>query len=273
MDPQSKNSSRSPLSVLRVVQILDILAVSRPHCTLGELSRRIGAPKSSLLNLLNGLVEGRFVTVEDARYSLGPASFGLAAAIIENMPGSLMKAVRDTMAELARAVDETVIFAVPDSDGTSVIYLEVIDSSHNVRFATASGTRRPLYCTAAGRVLLAERTEAAIQEYLRLLQPKALTATTETDKKRLLAAIITARTDGVSVTQNEASPSAAGIAAIVRNAGGTAIGAITLAAPLDRFQAEKARLIELVRKAAYRASHDLGYRGEIDGNARPASTV
>src|SRR3546814_10697488 len=69
-----------------------------------------------------------------------------------------------------------------------------------LRFTGAIGDRRPLYCTAGGRVLLASLPDVELRRYLRGLKTQALTAETETDKRKLGDAIAQARETGVAQT-------------------------------------------------------------------------
>src|SRR3546814_4020024 len=67
------------------------------------------------------------------------------------------------------------------------------------------GARRPLYCTAGGRVLLASLPDVELRRYLRGLKTQALTAETETDKRKLGDAIAQARETGVAQTVDQRS--------------------------------------------------------------------
>ena len=51
-------------------------------------------------------------------------------------------------------------------------YVDVIESPNAVRFAVSVGDRRPLYCTAGGRVLLASGTDQELRRYLARLKPR-----------------------------------------------------------------------------------------------------
>src|SRR3546814_1154495 len=65
----------------------------------------------------------------------------------------------------------------------TLTYVDLIESRNALRFTVAIGDRRPLYCTAGGRVLLASLPDVELRRYLRGLKKQALTAETETDKR------------------------------------------------------------------------------------------
>ena len=154
----------SPQSVARVIQILEALCASPAPLGLADLSRVLDTPKSSLAALLRGLAEVDMVVASEGAYRLGPGAFGLGSALTEarrRLQSSDL--VRDGMRRVAERSGETVLFAVRDADGSSMTYVDVIESRNAVRFAVAIGDRRPLYCTAGGRALLAAAPEAELQ--------------------------------------------------------------------------------------------------------------
>lgn len=251
----------SPQSVSRVIQILEALCASTELVSLAQLSRDLEAPKSSLAALLRGLVEEGYVASVESAYRIGPRAFGLGSALLEARRRVQSSAlIRDGMRRLADRSDETVLWAVRDEGADTLTYVDVIESRNTIRFTVPVGDRRPLYCTSAGRVLLAAMTDAEVKAYLKRLKPQSMTASTELDKARLAAEIGKAREEGIAQTVDQAADGAAGTAAIVRDASGTVIGALVVAAPSSRIQKKRAELARLVREEAGIISASLGYR-------------
>jgi DNA-binding IclR family transcriptional regulator len=251
----------SPQSVTRVIQILEALCASPTPISLAHLSRVLKAPKSSIAALLRGLTEAGFVVPFEGSYRLGPSAFGLGSALLEarrHLQSSDL--VRDGMRRLAERSGETVLFAVRDASAETMTYVDVIESRNAVRFAVSVGDRRPLYCTAGGRVLLASLGDEDLQRYLERLKPQQLTFNTETDKRRLAEAVTAARQKGVAQTQDQATDGVTGTAAGIRDATGTVIGALIVAAPSSRLQHRGAELAGLVSEEAATISRSLGYR-------------
>jgi len=253
--------ANSPQSVTRVIQILEALCASPTPISLAQLSRVLDAPKSSIAALLRGLAEADFVVAADGAYRLGPSAFGLGSALLEarrRLQSSDL--VREGMRRLAERSGETVLFAVRDTGGETMTYVDVIESRNAVRFAVSAGDRRPLYCTAGGRVLLASESEEDLRRYLSHLKPQQLTAATEINKRRLAEAIAAAREEGVAQTVDQAADGVTGTASVIRDATGTAIGALIVAAPSARLKERGAKLAQLVREAAATISRSLGHR-------------
>jgi DNA-binding IclR family transcriptional regulator len=168
--------------------------------------------------------------------------------------------VRDGMRKLAERSGETVLFAVRDNGGDTMTYVDVIESRNAVRFAVSVGDRRPLYCTAGGRALLATATDEEVRNYLGRAKPQRLTTSTEIDKAQLAAAIAAVREAGVAQTIDQASEGVIGTAAAICDAAGVALGALIVAAPSSRLQDRRDELARLVREEAIVISRSLGHR-------------
>lgn len=258
----------SPQSVTRVIQILEALCASSEPMGLAQLSRVLNAPKSSIAALLRGLAEADFVIPSEGAYRLGPSAFGLGSALLEarrRLHSSDL--VREGMRRLAERSDETVLFAVRDNGYDTMTYVDVIESRNTVRFAVSVGDRRPLYCTAGGRVLLASMADEDLGKYFTRLEPQQFTGSTEIDKRRLSEIVSAARESGVAQTVDQAAEGVNGTAAVIRDATGSVIGALIVAAPSSRLKDRGTELARLVRDEATTISRSLGHR-----EAPPAGT-
>jgi DNA-binding IclR family transcriptional regulator len=254
----------SPQSVARVFQILEALCASAGPVSLAHLSRGLKAPKSSIAALLRGLVAADMVVSSQGVYGLGPGAFGLGSALLEarrRLQSSDL--VREGMRRLADRSGETVLFAVREPGAPTITYVDIIESRNTVRFATSVGDRRPLYCTAGGRMLLASATDEDLRRYLNALKPQRLTADTETNKRRIAKAIADAREAGVAQTVDQAADGVAGTASAIRGAAGNVIGALIVAAPSSRLHDRSAELALLVVEEAAAISRNLGHRSAI----------
>ena len=256
-----ERGSQSPQSVTRVIRILEALGASVRPMSLADLARALDAPKSSLAALLRGLSEEGFVVAVEGAWRLGPGAFGLSSALLEarrRLQSSDL--VRDGMRRLAERCGETVLFGVRDEDGETLTYVDVIESHKTVRFIVPVGDRRPLYSTAGGRALLAAGPEAELRRYLEKLKPEAFTAQTETSKRGLADLVAAAREAGVAQTVDQSSEGVTGTASPIRDAAGTVIGVLIVAAPSLRLADRLAELKRLVKEEAATISRSLGYR-------------
>lgn len=251
----------SPQSVTRVIHILEALCSSPEPLSLADLSRMLDTPKSSLAALLRGLSEAHFVAVSDGAYRLGSGAFGLGSALLEaRRRVQSSDLIREGMRRLAHTSGETVLFAVLDHGGTTMTYIDLVESQNAVRFAVSPGDRRPLYCTAGGRILLSTWPEPDLRRYLKQLKPQSLTTSTETNKTKLRQLIEAAREAGIAQTDSQTSEGGAGTAAAIRGASGQVVGSLIVAAPSTRFRDRAPALCRMVLEEASRTSRSLGYR-------------
>lgn len=142
-----------PRSLTRLLGIFDVLAKSPDGMSLAELNVALESPKSSLLNLLRPLVAEGYLMHDVGRYRLGPSIFRLSAGVMAAW--NFSKILRPFLVDLSKSTNETVYVGVLDVEHKEITYVDVIESEQSVRYSMHIGLRRPLYCTAAGRVLLA----------------------------------------------------------------------------------------------------------------------
>jgi DNA-binding IclR family transcriptional regulator len=161
---------------------------------------------------------------------------------------------------LAARSGETVLFAIRDPNGDTMTYIDVIESRNAVRFAVSVGDRRPLYCTAGGRVLLASLSKEELRRYFARLKPEQMTTHTEVNKRALANIVATVRESGVAQTMDQASDGVTGTAVAIYDAAGTAIGALIVAAPSSRLKDRGADLARFVHDEAAAISRSLGHR-------------
>jgi DNA-binding IclR family transcriptional regulator len=246
----------APRSLMRLLGLFEAIAKADDGLTLARLSATLECPKSSLLLLLRPLVAKGYLTHEGGAYRLGSAIHRLAADILSarNFP----KLIRPYMEKLVAKSQETVFLAVIDRAARRVTYVEGVESPLPVRYMTPVGSARPLYCSAAGRLLLAYQDAAWRERYLRTTALKAMTPRTVVSRSALRAELDKIRRTGIAVSVGEAVLGAAGIAAPIFNTDGTVAAALLIGAPVDRFQKKVSSLRAMVKAAAAQASGVLG---------------
>ena len=220
--------------------------------TLARLSNELNSPKSSLLMLLRPLVSKGYLMHDGGLYQLGPAIYRLAADILSTR--SFTKLIRPFMRQLVANSQESVYIAVLDKQAQCVTYVEGIDSPQAVRYMAPLGSPRPLYCSAAGRLLLAYEDDKWRDQYVRKVKLKPMTKSTMTNRTELRKELERIRKSGLAISVGEAVPGAAGLAAPVFDVQGRVAAALLIGAPVDRFERERPTLQKLIKDAAAQAS-------------------
>ncbi|MGO8856849.1 MAG: IclR family transcriptional regulator [Steroidobacteraceae bacterium] len=255
-----------PRSLTRLLGLFDALAKSpKDGLGLAELNTVLNSPKSSLLNLLRPLVATGYLNLESGRYRLGPAIFRLAGTIMSVW--NFSNAVRPFLEELAARTHESAYLGVLDRAGKVITYVDAIDSPHSVRYSVPVGAVRPLYCTAAGRVLLAFADKKWQDEYIATTKLQARTPRTISTAKALREELYQVRRTRISISIGEMFPESAGISAPVFGADGSIAAAIAVGGPTERLQPRIAELRPIIAGIAARAS------GQVESDVEDTEPV
>jgi len=241
-----------PRSLTRLLGIFDVLAKSPDGMSLAELNVALESPKSSLLNLLRPLVAEGFLMHDAGRYRLGPSICRLSAGVMAAW--NFSKLLHPFLVELSKSTNETAYIGVLDVEHKEITYVDVIESEQSVRYSMHIGLRRPLYCTAAGRVLLAHAPEAFVADYMKSVKLERRTPQTIVTKKALRDELDHILETGLSVSRGELLPDSAGVSSPIFGPNGNVIAAIALGAPLERFDRERPQLEKHMLRVAQRAS-------------------
>jgi DNA-binding IclR family transcriptional regulator len=152
-------------TVDRVTRILEEV-VYRPGMTFGELARAVDAPKSSVHGFISGLLANGWLYEQDKRFYLGPAIYGLTLASGQIRAGLVTHTDLDALHEKTGLAVFIGVLAAEH-----LIYVSEVGSDPVAGFDARSNIRRSPLATAGGKILLAERSDAEREAYLRRRGP------------------------------------------------------------------------------------------------------
>jgi DNA-binding IclR family transcriptional regulator len=136
------------------------------------------------------------------------------------------------LAQLAEQTGEAVNLSIPDNG--DVLFLESVRPTASGVTQTALASRFPMHCSAAGKVMLAYRSEAAVDAYCaRGLVTATPYSIASPDVLKLEIAEI--RSQGYAVNRGEWHVESCGIAVPLRDQSGEAVAAIGVACHASRF--------------------------------------
>lgn len=248
----SEAKTKGPRAMTRVLDLLSLLAGKPDGMTLADLSTEMSVPKSTFLDTLRGLSDLNFLAHDDGRYRLGSAAYQFASRIVSSWSAPDM--VRVQVKALARETAESVGYAIADWEIGQAIYMEAVNSRQPVRYAMQAGLRAPLYASAAGRVLLAYASDERREAYLARANLRALTDNTRTDPQSIRENLAEIRAQGYCASFGELLSDTAAISVPIFGPNGRAVGAMMVAAPLDRMKRNYDHLLASVIEAGKRAS-------------------
>ncbi|KRT35052.1 IclR family transcriptional regulator [Acetomicrobium hydrogeniformans] len=225
----------------RAVDVMNCLAELGQPSSLSEIVDKISLPKTTVFRILNTLEEHSLVVRCNGQYAIGPAVLFWASAY--KGQNVLLEIAKPYLVELWDFTRETVHLI--SFDGEEAYYIEKLDTPHPVRMHSRIGAHLTLYCTAAGKAILASLSKEELDAYLRKTRLVSKTPNTIVDRENLMAELSKIRQEGFSkdLQENEEGICCVG-AAILQN--GRPVGAISVSAPAYRFQEEK--MLEAGRK-------------------------
>lgn len=218
--------------ILKAVQVLQLVCEAPQPVSLNEIVRMAELPKTTVFRYLRTLAALGFVEHDDEldRYRPGIGLWRLShgAGPYE----ALRNVARPSMKRLRERFNETINLGV--LSGGEVFYLDVLESEQSLRMQATVGSTDPLYSTALGKIFLAfcpaDRREHLIPPGL-----ERHTANTITDRAKLLEQLAVIRTTGYAIEVGENEDGSYCIAAPIFDHRGVATAAISLSAPISRF--------------------------------------
>ena len=213
------------------VKLLKTFSEGEAELGVTSLAKRLGVAKSTVYRLASTLVSEGMLEQnrENEKYRLGIALFGLGALVRQRM--NVSTEARPFLFELREATNETVHLAILER--TEIMYVLNLESNHAIRMRADLGSRKPAFCTAEGRSILAFQSPEFVDQVLALgLQPR--TIKTDTNPANIRAAIEQARRDGFAREDEQCELGMRSIAAPIRNDTGRVVAAVGIAGPIQR---------------------------------------
>jgi IclR family transcriptional regulator, pca regulon regulatory protein len=200
----------------RGLKIIALFSAERRQMTLSELAQIADAPRSSVRRVLLTLEKLGFAEQEGRTFRLTPRILTLAAAYLGSNPVTAV--LQPIVDRISSRTQESCSAAVLDRDEAVMVVRAI--PARIITVGLEVGYRLPAYASAVGRVLLGGLDEAGLDAYLARTEPRRLTPHTVTDKAALKAMILTDRSRGYSLVDQEAEAGFRSIAVPVRRQSG-----------------------------------------------------
>lgn len=245
-------------SVLKVFSILQALGEQK-EIGVSELSQHLMMSKATTYRFLQTMKTLGYVSQENEadKYSLTLKLFELGAKSLEYV--DLISLADKEMRYISEQTNEALHLGALDHE--SIIYIHKIDSNYNLRMQSRIGRRNPLYSTAIGKVLLAERDEAFIRETLSQVEFIKHTEKTHENTDQLLAELERVKVQNYAEDNQEQEPGLRCIAAPIYDRFGIVIAGISISFPTIRFDEQKMTYyVQLLHHAGKNISSQLGYQ-------------
>lgn len=252
-------SDKQISAVSRTMRVLETLSRYK-GINLEQLAKKTDLPKATLLRFLSTLTSLGYVYRDPGdSYALTLKMFAVGSHSLEHI--DLSRVARPVAEELAETLGETVHMGILEE--TAAVYIMKIESRYTIRMHSRIGKAIPLYCTAIGKLLLAnleagERKSLLNQQKLVPFTPNTINTLPKLEKE--LAEIVH---NGWAMDREEHETGISCIGAPVKDHTGKTVAALSVSWPMFRY--EQGRFQEYVaeiQKAAQRISRLLGNLSE-----------
>lgn len=188
-------------SAERTLNLFEAFEASGKPLGLSELAQRMGVPVSSCHGLVQTLVARGYLYAVSRRKDFYPTRrlLDLAQTVVHNDP--FLERMEPGLHALRDETRETVILG--KRQGDAVLYLDVVEGLHTVRYTARPGEYKPLHSSSIGKVMLGSLPDDALAAWLESHELPAVTARTLVDAKRLRRDLDESRRRGWFMTQGE----------------------------------------------------------------------
>lgn len=254
--PEKRSSSVQ--SVERAIAILKTFSPDEQELGVGELSRRLDLPKSTVFRLLSTLDACGFVAQNPITdlYRLGLDLIPLANSVVGNT--DLRQIARPYLKKLVNALGETADLSVMRSG--EVIHLDQIEyHGRLVMRSGGTGRRMPFYATSAGKAFAAFLSEEVLESLLDTNYEQMTTATI-TNPNELKNEFASVRKDGFATAFEEMEEGLHSVSAPIRDHEGDVIACTSISGPSYRLSRDRIKEVApQVVLTSLQISRELGY--------------
>ena len=244
-------------SARKLFTVLENLCING-HQGVSELSSNLKLGKSSIHRFLSVLVETGYVgkNPDNKKYFATLKLFEIGAMVRSRI--RLIPIARPYMEKMGTQFHETINLGY--FDGDEVVYVDKVESAETLRMDLGIGRRVPAYCTALGKVFLANLREQEIKGYFERVKLIPRTIKTITSERELMKNFKVIRKQGYAIDDRELDMGIRCIAAPVRDDLCRVTAAISIAGPSMRLGPEKMKQFkEVLMEATKQISNQLGF--------------
>lgn len=248
--------SRRTRGLDRAFEILEFLRTKRQPMRPNEIAVEIGAPRSSVYELINLLLRHGMLDYQggDGRVFLGRKLYFLGTAYADQF--DLMRESEDLLARLAEETRETAQMCLLEGNKYTVAMMR--EGVRAFRISSNIGELVPIPWTASGRLLVAHLTDAEIADFIPA-DDFILPSGKRLDPARFIAEVRQATIDGYFTFNSEVETFTHCFAVPVHQAGGQCVATLCLVTPKEDGLRNRQAYLDSLLAAAHELSEQLGY--------------
>ena len=244
-------------AVERALQILKSFDDRHTERGVSEIAEVVGLHKATTHRILATLMNYGFIerSPDGLKYRLGLELVDLGFKVTRRM--DLRREALPYLKSLASEINEAVDLSIWDQQ--LVLYIEMIQSNHALTVAAAVGQHLPAYCTASGKLFLANLPDEELSAYLQ--KPlQSFTANTVVDTLLIKNMLQHVKQEGVATDNEEFELGVRAVAAPVFNHQNRVIAAVSIPGPASRLTPDRIKeLIPALVKTTNEISSRVGW--------------
>lgn len=245
-------------SVDRALKILDLFDEYNTELKITEISEKMMLHKSTVHSLLKTLQSHQYIEqdMETGKYKLGMKLFERGNFVIQSI--DIRALAKEFLYSLSQKTGLTVHLVI--LDGKEGVYIDKVESINATILYSRIGRRIPIHCSAVGKALVANKTQAELENILDNYQFIKRTENTITNKEDFFHELKAVKERGYAIDNQENEPGVYCIALPVKNYTGDVVAAISISTPVMKINEEEMKTnIDLLRRASSELSEKLGY--------------
>lgn len=256
MKQNSETNEKINSSVIRALDILEYLNEQGSSQTIASICSDLSMNRITCTNLVKTLIAKKYLYKnEKGRICLTGKVYVMGKIYKEGFP---MVEIFNTQAETVAAETGIDCHLVALAGLNQGILLS--ECPRKSLFEDGQNLSVPLYCTGAGKVLLANQSEDVIESIISSLELVPLTPNTITDKDALHKELATIRSQGYGIDFREFKQGLCCVSAPVYNKDGTITTAVSLTHLDLKTRDDAQKYISIVKDLASILSRASGYR-------------
>lgn len=225
-------------SIEKTFQVIEILANQKGYMRLQDISLAASIPASTVLRLLNTLIQYNYVTQnpETHKYSL-TLKFAKIGSMVRSQ-FSISDIARQYLVDLSIRCNESACLAIEQD--MEVVYIDAVDGPDSMlKTMQRIGKRAPLHSTGVGKLMLLNYDATNLNKYVIKTKLAPLTKNTITSQDKLEEELSKIQILNYAFDDEECELGARCVASPIRDYTGKVIAAISVSGPTTRMTLKK----------------------------------
>lgn len=244
-------------SLNNALKIIDLLN-EKPELGTAEISRELDIGKTSVFRMLYTLEKNDFISKDsNSKYKLSIKFAEYGNRTLNRI--DIVAVIKPYLKHLTKKHNETTHVSILSSD-FQTIFLHKETNNSTFHMSSNIGVKLPAYCTATGKVMLADLADEELEKYLEKVKLKKFTNTTIVNKNDLKKELEEIREKEYGIDNEESEEGLMCFAAPIIDISNNVVAAISISGPTFRMKENKDKLISSVIKTSKQISADIGYK-------------